>query len=153
MWEWLNKILKQFERCFSRRPTFCWFVIITLGLMLRSDHLGITSIVREFNLKVNAYPAMIHFFRSEGWYIGSIKYAWLKVVASMPVLIKENGRNILVGDGVKQPKEGRKTPGVKKLHQESDNSSKGEYIHGHLFGGLGILAGSGTKLYNILLSI
>jgi hypothetical protein len=71
----------------------------------------------------------------------------------MPVLIKEDGRCILIGDGVKQPKEGRKTPGVKKLHQESDNSSKGEYIHGHLFGGLGILAGSGTKLYSILLSV
>jgi hypothetical protein len=38
-------------------------------------------------------------------------------------------------------------PGVKKLHQESDNSSKGEYIHGHLYGGLGILAGKGAKLY------
>ena len=44
-------------------------------------------------------------------------------------------------------------PGVKKLHQESDNSSKGEYIHGHLFGGLGILVGKETKIYSILLSL
>jgi hypothetical protein len=153
MWVWLNATIKQFEKCFSRKTAFNWFVIITLGLMLRTDHLGITSIVREFSLTVSAYPAMIHFFRSESWYIGSIKYAWIKVVASMPVLIKEDGRYILIGDGVKQPKEGRKTPGVKKLHQESDNSSKGEYIHGHLFGGLGILAGCGTKLYSILLSV
>jgi hypothetical protein len=153
MWVWLNAAIKQFETCFSRKPAFCWFVIITLGLMLRTDHLGITSIVREFNLTASAYPAMIHFFRSESWYIVSIKYTWINFVASMPVLIKEDGRCILIGDGVKQPKEGRKTPGIKKLHQESDNSSKGEYIHGHLFGGLGILAGSGTKLYSILLSV
>lgn len=33
-------------------------------------------------------------------------------------------------------------PGVKKLFQESENSAKPTYIHGHMFGGLGILAGS-----------
>jgi len=33
-------------------------------------------------------------------------------------------------------------PGVKKLHQESENVSKGEYIFGHLFGAIGILAGT-----------
>ena len=33
-------------------------------------------------------------------------------------------------------------PGVKKLFQESENSAKPDYIHGHMFGGLGILAGN-----------
>ena len=28
-------------------------------------------------------------------------------------------------------------PGVKKLHQDSEDSSKGEYIFGHLFGAVG----------------
>ena len=32
--------------------------------------------------------------------------------------------------------------GVKKLFQESESSAKSEFIHGHMFGGLGILAGS-----------
>ena len=36
-------------------------------------------------------------------------------------------------------------PGVKKLFQESENSAKPEYIHGHMFGGLGILVGSVTE--------
>ncbi len=44
------------------------------------------------------------------------------------------------GDVVKQAKEGRFMPGVKKLFQESEYSSKPEYIFGHMFGGLGILA-------------
>jgi len=42
---------------------------------------------------------------------------------------------------VKIAKEAKKIPGVKKLHQESDNSSKAPYIYGHHFGALGILAG------------
>ncbi len=40
-------------------------------------------------------------------------------------------------------------PGVKKLFQESENSSKPEYIFGHMFGGLGILAGGLSKWFCI----
>lgn len=38
-------------------------------------------------------------------------------------------------------------PGVKKLHQESENSSKAEYIFGHLFGAVGILMGTPQKWF------
>jgi hypothetical protein len=54
-------------------------------------------------------------------------------------------------DGVKQSKEGRKMPGVKKFYQESENSSKPEYIFGHMFGVVGILAGNKSKLFCIAL--
>ena len=54
---------------------------------------------------------------------------------------------------MKQSKEGRRMPGVKKLFQESENSAKPEYIHGHMFGGLGILAGSVRNWACIPLSI
>ncbi|MCF2941945.1 hypothetical protein L1N85_26885 [Paenibacillus alkaliterrae] len=43
---------------------------------------------------------------------------------------------------MKQTKEARWMPGVKKLHQESENSSKSDYIFGHLFGAVGFLAGT-----------
>ena len=59
---------------------------------------------------------------------------------------------ILIGDGVKQSKEGRKTPGVKRLHQESENSSKAEYIFGHMFGAIGVLVGNVEKLFCLPLS-
>ena len=38
--------------------------------------------------------------------------------------------------------EARLMPGVKKLHQESGNSSKAPYILGHLFGAVGVLMGA-----------
>ena len=60
----------------------------------------------------------------------------------------------MVGDGVKECKEGRYMPGVKKLHQESENSAKGEYIFGHMFGGIGILIGDiSQKMYCVLVSM
>ena len=52
-----------------------------------------------------------------------------------------NGRAVLVGDGVKVSKEARYMPGVKKMVQESEDSSKGEFIFGHMFGALGVLLG------------
>ena len=69
MWEWLNATIIQFEKYFSRKTTFCWFAIIVIGLMVRSDHLGISSIARELSLKKKAYMSMLDFFRSEGWFI------------------------------------------------------------------------------------
>jgi uncharacterized protein (UPF0332 family) len=59
----------------------------------------------------------------------------------------------MVGDGVKQSKEGRRMPGVKRLHQESEDSSKGEYIWGHLFGGISVLAERGGKCFSLPLAL
>ena len=44
-------------------------------------------------------------------------------------------------------------PGVKKLHQESENFSKAEYIFGHMFGGIGVLSGNLEKFFCIPLLI
>ena len=152
MWEWTSETIGGFRKCFARTATFEWFAVITIGLMLRSDHLGVTSIVRELSLVESAYMSMLHFFRSKAWFIGDFMPAWVEILKKTTVLVKESERYILIGDGVKQPKEGRKIPGVKSLRQDSDNSSKKEYIHGQLFGGIGVLAGNGTKDYCVLLS-
>ena len=60
----------------------------------------------------------------------------------------------MVGDGTKESHDGKRMPGVKKLHQESENSTKGEYIFGHMFGGVGVLTGNaGQKLFCALMSL
>ena len=153
MWTLLNKILANFKECFSRQASFNWFVIIIIGLMLRSDSLGLTSIIRDLNLSHSSYATMIHFFHASSWTLETIANKWIQVVKSFAPIYKEDGLTILVGDGVKASKEARKMPGVKKLHQESENSSKGEYIFGHMFGGIGVLAGNSSKLFCIPLLI
>jgi metallophosphoesterase superfamily enzyme len=42
-------------------------------------------------------------------------------------------------DGIKISKEADKMPGVKRLHQDSDNSGKAAYIYGHHHPVIGIL--------------
>lgn len=48
-----------FESCFSRKAAFHWFVTITLGLMLRSDKLGVTSVIRDLALRPDCYVSML----------------------------------------------------------------------------------------------
>ena len=153
MMNFIDKILCHFESCFSRKASFRWFVMITLGLMLRSDKLGVTSVIRDLALCPGCYGSMIHFFRASSWSLESLRLRWFSAVKEYAPLYKEGSFHVLVGDGVKQSKEGRRMPGVKKLFQESENSAKPEYIHGHMFGGLGILAGSARSWACIPLSI
>jgi hypothetical protein len=152
MWEFINTVLMSFKSCFTRKATFHCFVVIMVGFMLRSDFAGITSIIRTLGLVPNGYEALVHFFASDAWTLSGIRQHWINVVIDSGTVFKENDMPILIGDGVKQSKEGKKMPGVKRLHQESEDSSKAEYIFGHMFGVCGILVGSPDKLFCLPLS-
>ena len=146
----IDKVLASFRSVFSRNAAYKWFVIAVIGLMLRSDHLGVTSIMRDLGLAPICYESLIHFFHSEAWNVQEVAWQWLKVVNTYaPLYHTCHGMCVMAGDGTKQSKEGRYMPGVKRLAQESEDSSKPEYIFGHMFGGLGILAGCLDKLYCI----
>ncbi|MET3210297.1 UNVERIFIED_CONTAM: hypothetical protein ABIC26_003247, partial [Paenibacillus sp. PvR008] len=147
MLKYLNELLLPFRSCFSRTATFEWFVVIVIGFMLRSDHLGVTSVIRDLSLNGRCYETLIHFFRSSAWSSQSLRQVWLQVIRRSAPLLVIQDRVVLVGDGMKEAKEGRRMPGVKKLHQESENVSKGNYIFGHLFGAIGILVGDSRKWF------
>jgi hypothetical protein len=149
MWKLLDAVLNRFRICFSREAAFNWFVIIIIGIMIRSDSLGVTSVIRDLYLAENHYTSMMQFFRASSWEVSALRTQWISIVKSIAPTWKEDDMCILIGDGVKQSKEARKMPGVKKLHQESENSSKAQYIFGHMFGGVGVLTGNLGKLFCI----
>jgi len=62
-------------------------------------------------------------------------------------LLDVDGYKVLVDDGVKQSKEGKKMPGVKKLHQEPGNSSKITVHFCSSFGVISVLAGDVPKQF------
>ena len=152
-WKYIDEILNQFRGCFSREATFQWFMIAIAGLMTRSDHSGVTSIMRELLIDPCKYTSLVHFFHSKGWLLSTIREKWLEIVKTSGIVSYIHGRIVLIGDGVMQAKEASRTPGVKKLHQQSANSTKSEYIRGMLFGGLGILVGGAAKLFCLPLSM
>ena len=138
----VSKILMCFYQCFSRGASFYWFVITIVGLIIRLDHHGISSIIRWLGLKPNLYGSFLNFFRASSWKLENIQHCWLTIVKSRCPTVTIEDHLLFVGDGTKVSKEANYMPGVKKLHQESDNSGKPSYITGHHFGVLGLLAGN-----------
>ncbi len=80
MLNFIENILYHFESCFSRKATFRWFVTITIGLMLRSDKLGVTSIIRNHPLSPGCYESILYFFRASFWSLDSIRKCWFSAV-------------------------------------------------------------------------
>jgi hypothetical protein len=85
-------------------------------------------------MKPGHYTALLKFFRSASFNIDTLYRKLITVCMNIlpPKTIDE--RVILIGDHIKISKEGRGMPAIEKPHQESQNSGKGTFIEGHLFG-------------------
>src|ERR1035437_5403023 len=102
--------------------TFLGMSLCLAGFSTRKDLLGVTSIVRARGLEPACYARLLDFFHSPALDLDKLTRAWRALVFRFdPGLLRVNGKPVLVGDGIKVAKAGRKMPGVKKLHQESDS--------------------------------
>lgn len=137
----ISRIMVNFRTCFSRTAAYHWFVMVIMGLIVRVDHHGVTSMIRWLAIKPSLYTSLLSFFRTSSWQVKKIQEKWWEIVMGHSTLLTIEDRYLLAGDGIKVSKEAEKMPGVKRLHQESDNSGKAPYIYGHHHGVIGILAG------------
>ena len=153
MLKFISEILLCFSSCFSRQPAFDWFRLVVVGFMVRSDSLGVTSIIRDLALKPSLYHSLEHFFHANSWKWDTIFETWVKTAASKAPFRRVSGRILLIGDGVKKAKDGRYMPCMKKMVQESEDASKPDFIYGHFFGAVGVLIGSAVRSVCLPLSI
>ena len=110
-----------------------------VGLTVRSDLLGVTSVVRAVWLRPCTYKRLLHMFHTPALAVQKLTTLWIRLSLKLFDPLKVQGRLVLVADGLKVAKEGRKMPAVKKLHQESGDNSKPEFIFGHSFQAVGLL--------------
>jgi hypothetical protein len=109
-----------------------WMLAVLVGFCVRGDLLGVTSIVRALGLQTACYDRILDFFHSSAVNLGLLTRTWTALVLKMhPALLRFNDRLVLVTDGIKVAKSGKKMPAVKKLHQESESNNKPEFIMGH----------------------
>jgi hypothetical protein len=159
IWEFIDNTLKEFNnkdgqlKNFARSSVSGLFAAVIIGLMLRTEHLGVTSIIRTLGLVPDTYMALLNFFHASSWSVNRIRNTWIKILMDTNQAYLLDGRLVMIGDHVKVSKEGKHMTGVKKLHQESATSSKGSTIMGQMYGGLGILMGNATKLFCVPFSI
>src|SRR6516162_463887 len=140
LWNKWLALVNQLDGAFSRRKTFFWFVIILIGFTIKFDFMGVTSLARGVGLLPSCYTSMLNFFVSTAVNPEVLKLLWVQIVFKyFNGIVTINGRCIIAGDGIKIGKEGKKMPGVKWLHQESESNSKAEYIMGHSIQALCVL--------------
>jgi hypothetical protein len=149
---WWNAIWLLRPAC-SRLRSFMWFATCVAGLTVRTELLGVTSIVRALKLQPRLYNKLLDNFHSNGVKLDKMSALWAQVVLrlfSQPVRV--NGRLVVIGDGIKAPKSGKKMPAVKLLHQESDSNSKPEYIMGHSLQAVSLLARAADSVFAVPLA-
>jgi len=128
---WWNLVCELRPAC-ARTRTFLWMSLCLAGFSTRKDLLGVTSIVRALGLEPACYDRLLDFFHSPALDLDKLTRAWCALVFRFSSgILRVNRKPVLVGDGIKVAKAGRKMPGVKKLHQESDSNNKPEFIFGH----------------------
>jgi hypothetical protein len=142
----IDNILNRFGKCFKRKSAFNYFVIAVIGLLLRRDTRGLSSIISALRLKPQYYDNLVHFFRSTAFELSDLVKTWIELVFAFTTLLTVSNCPVLIGDNIKISKEARKMPGIKKLHQDSENSGKSEYIFGHNHGVVGVIAKAGSQL-------
>ena len=129
--EWVQAF-SALRGAFSRQTTFLLCMVICAGMTVRTDCYGIASLVSALGLSGDrAYHALLRFFQSSAVCRATLVRLWLELCLKIFNPMCVNGRLVLICDAIKIPKEGRKMPGVKALHQESSSNSKAEFIMGH----------------------
>lgn len=151
LWIFWWEVMTRLRPAFTRTRTFLWFVTSVCGFCIRTDLLGVTSFVRSLGLKPELYDRLLDMFHGTGIKSKRLRKLWVQAVFKLAdkLLWRVNGRIVLLGDGVKVPKSGRKMPAVKKLYQASEANTKPEYIFGHSLQAVNVVVKSGTWLTSI----
>lgn len=130
--EWFRCVRMLRAAC-SREATFLKMALVLAAISVRPDLLGVTSFIRAGFFSPAQYRLVLHFFHSEAVSLSLLLRAWVALALKLFKPVMVDGYRVFVADGLKAPKEGRKMPAVKSLHQESANNSKPPYIMGHSF--------------------
>jgi hypothetical protein len=130
-----------------------WFATAVAGLTVRTELLGVTSIVRALKLKPRFYNQLLENFHSSAVKLDQLSALWTQAVRRLfPQPLRVNGRRVLLGDGIKIPKCGKKMPGVKLLHQQSDSNTKPEFIMGHSLQAVSLLVEAAQTAFAVPLA-
>jgi len=147
-------IVRKLRSAFSRQQTFFWGVLVIMSFCVRQDLNGVTSFIRASWIAPQFYTCITGFFHSNGVNLDQLTCLWSSICLKIfsPYLVKFNGRYILLADGLKIPKEGKKMPGIKSHHQGSQNNSKPEYIMGHSFQAVSLLVKAADSFFAVPLA-
>lgn len=152
LWELWWDVIAQLRPAFSHVRVFMWFAVAVAGLTIRPEMLGVSSIVRALKLKPCFYNALLRNFHSNAVRMNELSALWAHIVLRLfPTPLHVNGRRVIVGDEIKIAKRGKKMPGVKLLHQQSEN--KAEFVMGHSLQAVSLLVHAAQSVVAVPLAV
>lgn len=119
LWAEWYRCVRQLRTACSRSRTFLWLVMVLVALSTRLDLAGVTSFVRTLGLHPAAYRRLLHLFHTT-----AVNLTRVRLVLKLFRPLTAGGYLVCLADGLRAPKEGRKMPAVKSLHQTADSNSK-----------------------------
>jgi len=152
LWKhWWEMVVRLRGAC-ARTRTFYWMVVALMGMTVRTDLAGVTSLVRALGLEGRCYDRLLDFLHSPALRLETLTRLWRGLVLGQPGILRVDGRCVLVADGIKVAKSGKKMPGVKKLHQTSESNTKPEYIFGHSCQAVAVLLQAASSVFAVPLT-
>ena len=155
MYLWMQwwSVVEQLRPACSRFRTFLWMSACLAAMTVRGDLMGVTSLVRALGLKEACYERMLALFHSTALDLDALTQIWVVVIQKVQSgIVRINERMVIVGDGIKVAKSGKKMPAVKRLHQESEANTKPSYIMGHSCQAVAMLAGALGTIFAVPLA-
>ncbi len=143
------KLAKQLKGACVRTRSFHWMIVCLAAMTIRTDLMGVTSIVRALGLLPVCYDRILDFFHSPALNLDKLTGLWNHLVFKQSSILRFNGRPVLCGDGIKVAKSGKKMPAVKKLHQQSESNTKPEYIFGHSCQAIAVLTKAASSVFAV----
>jgi len=130
LWTQWYSAISLLRPAFSHNATFVWFVVCIAGLSIRSENLDVISIVRALSLDGKRdYYSLLRNIHSQAIDLSLLRATWTRVVLKIfgDRIERVNERLVLIADGKKIAKSGKKMPAVKSLFQESESKVKLSY--------------------------
>lgn len=151
---WYNALV-MLRPAFSYQSTFFWFMLCIAGFSVRSDNLGVTSIVRALSLEESRYYNLLRCFHSSAIKLPRLSQIWAQTVLTLfgDRIERVNGRIVLLADGKHMAKAGKKMPGVKFLRQTSESNTKPNFIMCHSAQCVSVLARAANTLFSVPLDM
>lgn len=148
-WSWVEPL----RSACSRSRTFLWLATAIAGMSSRADLLGVSSIIRALGFCERFYDRLLDFFHSNAIDPDVLTRCWVQLVFQrMSGICRSHGRPVLLGDGIKTCKRGRRMPAVKLLHQTSESNTKPSYIMGHSIQVVSVLVSAASTFFAVPLS-
>src|SRR5450755_1182600 len=76
---WWNA-LQTVRPAFTRLRAFLWFATLVAGFAVRTEHLGVTSIVRALKLRPKCYDALLDNMHSSAVRLDELSALWTRAV-------------------------------------------------------------------------